>query len=166
MLATWRIGPASQPATPSLPPEWAPLTASLLADITHDGLPAGVFNVVQGTGAQAGAPLTAHPGIRRLAFTGSVPTAGVIAKAAAPNIVPLSLSSAASRRWSFSPTPISILLSAWRSSSSTIRARSVSVRSGFWSKTRSPIDSPKPCWPRAERSCRVTRAMRRPRCPA
>ena len=49
-----------------------------------------MFNVVQGTGAQAGAPLTAHPGIRRLAFTGSVPTAGVIAKAAAPNIVPLS----------------------------------------------------------------------------
>jgi aminomuconate-semialdehyde/2-hydroxymuconate-6-semialdehyde dehydrogenase len=46
--------------------------------------------VVQGTGAQAGAPLTAHPGIRRLAFTGSVPTAGVIASAAAANIVPLS----------------------------------------------------------------------------
>ena len=40
--------------------------------------------------SEAGAPLTAHPGIRRLAFTGSVPTAGVIAKAAAPNIVPLS----------------------------------------------------------------------------
>jgi 5-carboxymethyl-2-hydroxymuconic-semialdehyde dehydrogenase len=49
-----------------------------------------VFNVVQGTGTGAGAPLTAHPGINRLAFTGSVPTAGVIAKAAAPNIVPLS----------------------------------------------------------------------------
>src|SRR4029453_4885389 len=65
--------------------------ASLLADITHEaGLPAGVFNAVQGTGLQAGAPLPAHPGTRRLAFTGSVLTAGVIAKAAAPNIVPLS----------------------------------------------------------------------------
>ena len=42
------------------PPEWAPLTASLLADIAHEaGLPAGVFNVVQGTGVDAGAPLTA-----------------------------------------------------------------------------------------------------------
>jgi aminomuconate-semialdehyde/2-hydroxymuconate-6-semialdehyde dehydrogenase len=93
MLATWRIGPALAAGNTVVakPPEWAPLTASLLADITHEaGLPAGVFNVVQGTGLQAGAPLTAHPGIRRLAFTGSVPTAGVIAKAAAPNIVPLS----------------------------------------------------------------------------
>jgi aminomuconate-semialdehyde/2-hydroxymuconate-6-semialdehyde dehydrogenase len=93
MLATWRIGPtlAAGNTVVAKPPEWAPLTASLLADITHEaGLPAGVFNVVQGTGSQAGAPLTAHPGIRRLAFTGSVPTAGIIAKAAAPNIVPLS----------------------------------------------------------------------------
>lgn len=93
MLATWRIGPALAAGNTVVvkPPEWAPLTASLLADIMHEaGVPAGVFNVVQGTGAEAGAPLTAHPGINRLAFTGSVPTAGVIAKAAAENIVPLS----------------------------------------------------------------------------
>jgi aminomuconate-semialdehyde/2-hydroxymuconate-6-semialdehyde dehydrogenase len=91
MLATWRIGPALAAGNTVVakPPEWAPLTASLLAEITQEaGLPPGVFNVVQGTGVQAGAPLTAHPGIRRLAFTGSVPTAGVIAQAAAPNIVP------------------------------------------------------------------------------
>jgi 5-carboxymethyl-2-hydroxymuconic-semialdehyde dehydrogenase len=93
MLATWRIGPALAAGNTVVakPPEWAPLTASLLADITKAaGLPDGVFNVVQGTGGEAGAPLTAHPGIRRLSFTGSVPTAGVIARAAAPNIVPLS----------------------------------------------------------------------------
>jgi aminomuconate-semialdehyde/2-hydroxymuconate-6-semialdehyde dehydrogenase len=93
MLATWRIGPALAAGNTVVakPPEWAPLTASLLADITKEaGVPDGVFNVVQGSGAAAGAPLSAHPGIRRLAFTGSVPTAGVIAKAAAPNIVPLS----------------------------------------------------------------------------
>jgi aminomuconate-semialdehyde/2-hydroxymuconate-6-semialdehyde dehydrogenase len=93
MLATWRIGPALAAGNTVVakPPEWAPLTASLLADITAQaGLPAGVFNVVQGTGAQAGAPLTRHPGISRLSFTGSVPTAGVIAEAAARNIVPLS----------------------------------------------------------------------------
>lgn len=93
MLATWRIGPALAAGNTVVvkPPEWAPLTASLLADIMADaGVPAGVFNVVQGTGVEAGAPLTAHPGINRLAFTGSVPTAGVISKAAAENIVPLS----------------------------------------------------------------------------
>jgi len=93
MLATWRIGPALAAGDTVVlkPPEWAPLTASLLAEITHEaGLPPGVLNVVQGTGADAGAPLTRHPGINRLSFTGSVPTAGLIAAAAAPNIVPLS----------------------------------------------------------------------------
>jgi aminomuconate-semialdehyde/2-hydroxymuconate-6-semialdehyde dehydrogenase len=93
MLATWRIAPALAAGNTVVlkPPEWAPLTASLLADISADaGLPPGVLNVVQGLGAEAGATLTAHPGIRRLAFTGSVPTAGLVARAAAPNIVPLS----------------------------------------------------------------------------
>ena len=93
MLATWRIGPALAAGDTVVlkPPEWAPLTASLLADIMVEaGVPDGVFNVVQGLGVDAGAPLTAHPGIDRLCFTGSVPTAGVIAAAAAPNVVPLS----------------------------------------------------------------------------
>ncbi|HET7477748.1 MAG TPA: aldehyde dehydrogenase [Dermatophilaceae bacterium] len=93
MLATWRIGPALAAGNTVVlkPPEWAPLTASLLADITAEaGLPDGVFNLVQGTGAQAGAPLSRHPGINRISFTGSVPTAGLIAEASARNIVPLS----------------------------------------------------------------------------
>ena len=93
MLATWRIGPALAAGNTVVakPPECAPLTASLLADITAEaGLPPGVFNVVQGLGPEAGAALSAHPGIRRMSFTGSVPTAGRIAAATAPNIVPLS----------------------------------------------------------------------------
>jgi 5-carboxymethyl-2-hydroxymuconic-semialdehyde dehydrogenase len=93
MLATWRIGPALAAGNTVVlkPPEWAPLSASLLADIMAEaGVPAGVFNVVQGTGTDAGAPLSAHPGISRLSFTGSVPTAGRVAAAAAPNVVPLS----------------------------------------------------------------------------
>jgi aminomuconate-semialdehyde/2-hydroxymuconate-6-semialdehyde dehydrogenase len=93
MLATWRIGPALAAGNTVVakPPEWAPLTASLLADITKQaGLPDGVFNVVQGTGPSAGAALSRHPGINRMSFTGSVRTAGLIAEAAARNIVPLS----------------------------------------------------------------------------
>jgi len=93
MLATWRIGPALAAGNTVVvkPPEWAPLTASLFADIAHDaGLPAGVFNVVQGLGAEAGAPLVADPGVRRICFTGSVPTSVTIGRAAAANVTPVS----------------------------------------------------------------------------
>ncbi|RFU39644.1 aldehyde dehydrogenase family protein [Actinomadura logoneensis] len=94
MLATWKIAPALAAGNTVVlkPAEWTPLTASLLADITAEaGLPDGVFNVVQGYGAQVGGPLTAHPDVRRISFTGSVPTARTIAAAAAPNLTPLSL---------------------------------------------------------------------------
>lgn len=93
MLATWRIGPAlaSGDTVVLKPPEWAPLTASYFADLAHEaGLPAGVFNVVQGFGTEAGAPLTSNPDVSRICFTGSVPTAKVIARAAADNLVPCS----------------------------------------------------------------------------
>ena len=93
MLATWRIGPAlaSGDTVVLKPPEWAPLTASYFADLTREaGLPDGVFNVVQGFGAEAGAPLTENPGVSRICFTGSVPTAKVIARAAAENLIPCS----------------------------------------------------------------------------
>lgn len=93
MLATWRIGPALAAGNTVVakPPEWAPLTASLFADIAHGaGLPPGVFNVVQGLGPEAGAPLVGHPGVRRICFTGSVPTSVTIGAAAARNVTPVS----------------------------------------------------------------------------
>ena len=93
MLATWRIGPALAAGNTVVakPPEWAPLTASLFADIAHEaGLPAGVFNVVQGLGTEAGAPLVAHPDVRRVCFTGSVPTSIKIGESAARNVTPVS----------------------------------------------------------------------------
>src|SRR5690348_876876 len=94
MLATWRIAPALAAGNTVVakPPEWAPLTASLLADITHEaGLPDGVFNVVQGLGAEAGAPLVAHPDLARVAFTGSVATGRLVAAAAGAQLTPVSL---------------------------------------------------------------------------
>ncbi|MGW8376228.1 aldehyde dehydrogenase [Streptomyces sp. ODS28] len=93
MLATWKIGPALAAGNTVVlkPAEWSPLTASLFADIAHEaGLPPGVFNVLQGHGSETGAPLSADPGVRRISFTGSVPTARRIAAAAAPNLVPTS----------------------------------------------------------------------------
>ena len=94
MLATWRIAPALAAGNTVVakPPEWAPLTASLLADITREaGLPDGVFNVVQGLGAEAGAALAAHPSVARVCFTGSVATGRNVAAAAGAQLTPVSL---------------------------------------------------------------------------
>lgn len=93
MLATWKIGPALAAGDTVVlkPAEWTPLTASYFADLTKQaGIPDGVFNVVFGYGTEAGAALTAHPDISRISFTGSVPTAKIIAHAAADNLTPVS----------------------------------------------------------------------------
>ncbi|MFF4569326.1 aldehyde dehydrogenase [Streptomyces sp. NPDC001410] len=93
MLATWKVAPALAAGNTVVlkPAEWSPLTASLLADIAAEaGLPAGVLNVVQGYGVEIGDALTSHPDVRRISFTGSVPTARRIAASAAANLTPLS----------------------------------------------------------------------------
>lgn len=94
MLSTWKLGPALACGNTCVlkPPEWAPLSCSLLADAAHAaGLPPGVLNVVQGAGASTGAQLVADPRLARISFTGSVPTAKFIAQAAGANLVPCSL---------------------------------------------------------------------------
>jgi 5-carboxymethyl-2-hydroxymuconic-semialdehyde dehydrogenase len=94
MLGTWRLAPAlaAGSAVVFKPPEWAPLTASILADIARDaGLPGGVLNVVQGIGEEAGAALVANPHVDRIAFTGSVGTGKLVAQAAGANLTPVSL---------------------------------------------------------------------------
>jgi aminomuconate-semialdehyde/2-hydroxymuconate-6-semialdehyde dehydrogenase len=94
MLGTWRLAPALAAGNTLVfkPPEWAPLTASMLADVSRDaGLPDGVLNVVQGIGEEAGAALVAHPDVDRIAFTGSVATGRLVAQAAARNLTPVSL---------------------------------------------------------------------------
>lgn len=91
MLSTWKCAPALAAGNTVIlkPADWSPLSASVLADlIDQAGFPPGVFNIVQGLGAELGNALTGDPRIRRISFTGSVPTARVIGKAAAENIVP------------------------------------------------------------------------------
>ena len=69
------------------PAEQTPFTALRLAEILKEaGLPAGVCNVVTGTGAEVGAPLAAHPGVDHITFTGSVATGTAVMKAAAENV--------------------------------------------------------------------------------
>jgi acyl-CoA reductase-like NAD-dependent aldehyde dehydrogenase len=94
MLSTWKIGPALAAGNSIVvkPPEWAPLSCSLLAEIAAEaGVPPGVFNVVQGIGAEAGQALIDHPGVSRISFTGSTATGRIVARAAAERIVPVSL---------------------------------------------------------------------------
>lgn len=94
MLTTWKLGPALAAGNTVIvkPPEWAPLTCSMLGDIASAaGMPPGVINIVQGIGQSIGARLVADPRVNRISFTGSVPTAKSIAAAAAVNLVPLSL---------------------------------------------------------------------------
>jgi aldehyde dehydrogenase (NAD+) len=69
------------------PSEIAPLAAYELADIFHEtGLPAGVFNLVSGTGPITGAAIAAHPGLDAVSFTGSVAAGQRVAEAAAATV--------------------------------------------------------------------------------
>ncbi|WP_186270958.1 betaine-aldehyde dehydrogenase [Burkholderia gladioli] len=75
-IACWKTAPALAAGNAMIfkPSEVTPLSALKLAEIyTEAGVPAGVFNVVQGNGA-VGAMLTAHPGIAKVSFTGGVET--------------------------------------------------------------------------------------------
>jgi aldehyde dehydrogenase (NAD+) len=74
------------------PSQLTPLTCLALARIGAEcGLAPGVFNVVTGTGGEAGTALVSHPSVRKIAFTGSVETGRSIMRAAADRLVPLTL---------------------------------------------------------------------------
>ena len=74
------------------PAEEASLTALAFARLAVEaGLPPGALNVVTGLGDEAGAALTAHPGVQHLSFTGSVGVGTLVQRAAAANIVPVTL---------------------------------------------------------------------------
>lgn len=91
LLSTWKIAPALAAGNTVIlkPAEWAPLSASLLADLAAEaGMPPGVLNIVQGHGDEIGAALVADRRVRRISFTGSPETARHIGVSAARNIVP------------------------------------------------------------------------------
>lgn len=66
-------------------------TLAFAAIALEAGMPAGALNVVTGLGAEAGAALSAHPGVDHLSFTGSIGTGARIQSAAAHNVVPVTL---------------------------------------------------------------------------
>lgn len=94
LMAAWKVAPALAAGCTAVlkPSELTPLSALELAGIAERcGLPKGVLNVLCGLGGDAGAPLGAHPGVDKLAFTGSVPTGRAIMQAAAQDIKNVSL---------------------------------------------------------------------------
>jgi len=77
MLETWKVAPCLAAGCTAVlkPAEWSPLSAALLAELIREAdLPPGVFNVVQGFGETAGAPLVAHPLVNLISFTGETVT--------------------------------------------------------------------------------------------
>ena len=71
--------------------EEAPLTVLRICELLGRILPAGAFNMLSGQGPECGAPLVAHPLVRKVTFTGSVETGKIVARAAAEKLVPVTL---------------------------------------------------------------------------
>src|SRR5205809_4734529 len=93
-LLSWKIAPAIAVGNTAIvmPSELTPMTAFLLCGLCREaGLPNGVLNVVHGTGPNVGAPITAHPKIGTISFTGGTVTGRKVAEACAPLFKKVSL---------------------------------------------------------------------------
>ncbi|HZW37541.1 MAG TPA: aldehyde dehydrogenase family protein, partial [Candidatus Deferrimicrobiaceae bacterium] len=93
LLAAWKLAPALAAGNTIVvkPAEQTPLTLLELASDLRDLLPPGVFNVVTGTGPEAGAPLARHAKVRKVAFTGETATGRLVLQYASENIVPVTV---------------------------------------------------------------------------
>ncbi len=94
LMALWKIVPALACGCTVVlkPAEDTSLTALHLARLVQEaGFPPGVVNVITGTGAEVGAPLVAHPGVNKVAFTGSTKVGKEIGHAAIDNMTRFSL---------------------------------------------------------------------------
>jgi aminomuconate-semialdehyde/2-hydroxymuconate-6-semialdehyde dehydrogenase len=93
-LLSWKIAPAIACGNTAIakPSELTPMTAHLLGEICVEaGLPNGVLNVVHGTGPNVGAPITAHPKVGTISFTGGTVTGRKVAETCAPMFKKVSL---------------------------------------------------------------------------
>ncbi|HEX8846792.1 MAG TPA: betaine-aldehyde dehydrogenase [Pyrinomonadaceae bacterium] len=94
LMAAWKLAPALAAGNTIVlkPAEQTPVTAMELGKLVQEaGFPDGVVNIVPGYGETAGAALAAHPGIDKIAFTGSTEVGKIIARAAADNLTKVSL---------------------------------------------------------------------------
>jgi aldehyde dehydrogenase len=93
LMAAWKVAPAlaAGNAVVLKPAEQTPVGILELMKLVGDLLPAGVLNVVNGFGVEAGKPLASSPRISKVAFTGETTTGRLIMQYASENIVPVSL---------------------------------------------------------------------------
>ncbi len=93
LMAAWKLAPALAAGNCVVlkPAESTPISILVLAELIADLLPAGVLNIVNGYGREAGMPLATSKRIAKIAFTGSTATGRVIAQAAATNLIPATL---------------------------------------------------------------------------
>ncbi len=93
LMATWKLAPALAAGNCVIlkPAEQTPVSILVLMELIADLLPAGVLNIVNGFGPEAGKPLASHPDIKKIAFTGETTTGRLIMQYASENIIPVTL---------------------------------------------------------------------------
>ena len=93
LMAAWKLAPALAAGNCVVlkPAESTPISMLVVAELVGELLPAGVLNIVNGYGREAGMPLATSKRIAKIAFTGSTSTGRVIAQAAANNLIPATL---------------------------------------------------------------------------
>ena len=93
LMATWKLAPAlaAGNAVVLKPAEQTPASILVLMELIADLLPAGVLNVVNGFGVEAGKPLASSNRIRKIAFTGETTTGRLIMQYASQNLIPVTL---------------------------------------------------------------------------
>src|SRR5690349_14913349 len=93
LMATWKLAPALAAGNCVVlkPAEQTPVSVLYLMSLIGDLLPAGVVNVVNGFGAEAGKPLASNNRIAKVAFTGETTTGRLIMQYASQNLIPVTL---------------------------------------------------------------------------
>ena len=93
LMAAWKLAPALAAGNCVVlkPAEQTPTSILVLLELVQDLLPAGVLNVVNGFGLEAGKPLATSPRIAKVAFTGETTTGRLIMQYASQNLIPVTL---------------------------------------------------------------------------
>lgn len=93
LMASWKLAPAIASGDCAIikPAEQTPASILVLMELLQNEIPAGLINVVNGYGPEAGKPLACHPRVKKIAFTGETSTGQQIMEYVAKNIIPVTL---------------------------------------------------------------------------